>query len=250
MRNKIAFIVAVCVFLTGCQITENIYLQEDGSGKITYDIDASELMALAGDKLRETGKDNIDSTMTFKQLFDEKKVSIAKMTAEDQQKLKKFEDVTMRMKMSAEQQAFNISLLKDFKNVFELQDMTEAMKAMQSLDKKNMVSDPSNPLAAMMGPGGNTELKYAYDGKVFRRTLRIIDPKIQAQAKDTTGMMRMMFAGSTYTIKYHFPKKVKSVSNPDALFSADRKTVTIPYPLAVYLEQPDKMSFEVVLDKK
>jgi hypothetical protein len=150
--------------------------------------------------------------------------------------------------MDATQKTFKMSLLSDFKNVTKLQDMSEAMKAIQSLDKKT--TDPSNPLASMMDSGNNTDLKYAYDGKVFKRTLKIIDPKIQEQTKDTTGMMKMMFAGSKYTLKYHFPRKVKSVSNPDALFSDDRKTITIPYSLVEYLEQPDKMSFEAVLDKK
>lgn len=240
----------LAVFFTGCQITENIYLQEDGSGKIVYDIDASGLMALAGDKLGESGRDNIDSTMTFKQLFEEKKDSIAQMSAEQQAQLKKFEDVSMRMQINAAQKQFNLSMLKDFKKTSELQDMMDAMKVLQSLDKKTAMADADNPLASMMDSGGNTELSYAYDGKVFKRTLKVIDPKLQEMAKDTTGMLQMMFGGSNYTIKYHFPRRVKSVSNPDALYSEDRKTVTIPYSLVDYLEQPDKMSFEVVLDKK
>jgi len=236
------------VFFTSCQITENIYLQEDGSGKIVYDIDASELMALAGDKMGEAGKENIDSTMTFKQLFEDRKDSIAKLTLEEQQRLMKFEDVSMHMQMNSAQKTFKISLLKDFKKTADLQDMMEAMKAMQSLDKK--VDDANNPFGSMMKSGNNTDLKYAYDGKVFKRTMKVIDPKIQEQSKDTTGMVKMMFSTSKYTLKYHFSKKVKSVSNPNAVLSDDKKTVTIPYSLVEYMEQPEKMSFEVVLDKK
>ena len=71
-----------------------------------------------------------------------------------------------------------------------------------------------------------------------------------AAAKDTTGMTQMMFAGSNYTLKYHFPRKVKSVSHPGAMFSDDRKTVTVQYPFTEYLENPDKLNLEVVLEKK
>lgn len=243
------FIVLASMSFTSCQITENIYLKEDGSGKITYDIDASELMSMMGDKIGETGMgDNVDSTFTFRQLFEEKKDSIGKLPLAEQQRLKKFENMSVSMKMSAKDKLFKMSLFTDFNKTSELQDMMEGMKSLQSLEKKP--GDPDNPFGNMMASGNNTELKYSYDGKIFKRDLRIIDPKLQEQTKDSTGMMKMMFAGSQYIMKYHFPKKVKSVSNPNALYSDDRKTVTIPFSLADYMETPEKMSFEVVLDKK
>jgi hypothetical protein len=34
------------------------------------------------------------------------------------------------------------------------------------------------------------------------------------------------------------------------MFSEDRKTVTIQYPFTEYLENPDKLNLEVVLEKK
>ena len=247
IRNYLIMFVSAIAF-TSCQITENIYLQEDGSGQIVYDIDASELMALAGDQLGEMGKKNIDSTMTFKQLFEEKKDSIAKMPLEEQQRLKKFEDVSMHMQMNAAQKVFKISLLNNFKKAAELQDMMQAMKVMKSLDNKAAQAD--NPLGSMMDSGANTDLKYSFDGKTFRRSLKITDPKLNEKSKDSTGMVKMTFSGSKYILKYHFPKKVKSVSNPNALFSDDRRTITIPYSLVDYMEQPETMSFEVILDKK
>ncbi|HMI08268.1 MAG TPA: hypothetical protein VK528_12020 [Flavobacterium sp.] len=234
--------------LTSCQITENIYLEEDGSGKIAFDVDASELMGIAGDKVAETGQmQDIDSTFTFKQIFEQKKDSIAKLPAAEQARLKKLEDLSVNMKMNAASKEFRMSVFRDFKKATDLQDMMEAMKSIKDLEKAP--STPENPFGNMMNGSSNTDLKYSFDGKTFKRTAKIIDPKLQEQLKDSTGMMKMMFAGSNYTMKYHFPRKVKSVSNPNALFSADRKTVTIPYSLSEYIEQPDKMSVEVILEK-
>ena len=253
MKNRIfhrAFVIILAsICFVSCQITENIYLQEDGSGKISYDVDASELMSMMGDKLGEAGMgDRVDSTMTFKQLFAEKKDSIAQLPKAEQDRLKKLEDLSINMKINSAEKIFKMSLLGDFKKPADLQDMSEAMKSLQALDKKT--PDASNPLSGMMQSSGNTDLKYSFDGKVFKRNLKIIDPKLQQQTQDSTGMMKMMFAGSQYIMKYHFPKKVKSVSNPNALYSEDRKTVTIPFSLIDYMESPEKMSFEVVLDKK
>lgn len=237
------------MFLTSCQITENIYLQEDGSGKIAFDVDASGMMEIAGSALAESGKaTEMDSTFTFRQLFEERKDSIAKLPQAEQQRLKRMENMSVNMKMSAKSKEFKISLLTDFKKADELQDMMQGMKSIKDLERAP--AETQNPLSGFMDGASNTDLKYSFDGKTFKRTLKIIDEKKQLQAKDTTGMVAMMFGSSGYTIKYHFPRKVKSVTNPNALYSEDRKTITIQYPLSEYLEQPEKMSFDVVLDRK
>jgi hypothetical protein len=46
-------------------------------------------------------------------------------------------------------------------------------------------------------------------------------------------------------IKYHFAKPVKKVSNSSALFSENRKTVTLQYPFAEYMGNPEKLNLEV-----
>jgi len=56
----------------------------------------------------------------------------------------------------------------------------------------------------------------------------------------------MIFESSKYIIKYHFPKEVKSVSNKQAMFSEDRKTITIEFPFNEYMKEPEKTNFEVV----
>lgn len=244
------FVMAILVSLlfTSCQITENVYLEEDGSGKIAFDVDASGLMEIVGGQLGEAGNKNVDSTFTFKQLFHEKKDSISKLPQAEQDRLKKLENMSVNMKMNPVAQEFKLSLFSNFKKADELQDMMEALKSMKDFEKK--AEESANSFEDMMQTNGNVSLKYAYDGKTFKRMVKIIDPKLQEQRRDTTGIMKMMFASSQYTIKYHFPRKVKSVSDPKALFSEDRKTVTIPYALSDYIAKPEVISFEVVLDKK
>lgn len=65
------------VTLTSCTFTENIYVNDNGAGKFSVDMDGSSLMAMAGDQIGDQmgadAKKNIDSTFTFKQLLEEKK---------------------------------------------------------------------------------------------------------------------------------------------------------------------------------
>lgn len=236
--------------LTSCTLTENIYVNDNGTGKFSLDMDGSSLMAMAGDQLGDQMggdlKKNIDSTFTFKQLFEEKKDSIAKLSPEAQKELKKLENFVVNTKMNAENKVFLMTLSTDFKNVNELQDALQALSTLQKLESSG---NPSAPFSGGLGDN-NSKLSYTYDGKKFTRKAVIDKQKLAAKAKDSSAeMSKMVFASSNYIIKYHFPKRIKKVSNPSALFSEDRKTITIQYPFTDYMENPDKLNFEVEFEK-
>jgi hypothetical protein len=234
---------------TSCTFTENITINDNGTGKFSVDMDGSALMAMAGDQIGSQmgadAKKNIDSTFTFKQLFEEKKDSIAKLSPESQKELKKLENFVVNTKMSAEKNEFLMSLSTDFKNVNEMQDILQTLSTFQKLEQGSGAATPFGN-----GFGNNSKLNYTYDGKKFSRKAVIDQQKLAEKAKDTAAdMSKMMFASSNYIVKYHFPKKIKKVSNPNALFSEDRKTITIQYPFTDYMENPDKLNFEVEFEK-
>ncbi len=58
----------------------------------------------------------------------------------------------------------------------------------------------------------------------------------------------MFYQQSNFKVVYQFPRAVKKISAESALFSADRKTVTIEYPLKDYMESPDTLNFDVELE--
>ena len=132
-----------------------------------------------------------------------------------------------------------------FKTVNDLGGLMESMSAMKDLKGK---PDKNSNLAAMMSGMNNAQLSFNYDGKNFSRKAVVDKNTINKIAADSTGMAKMIFASSKYTLKYHFPKAVKSVSNSDALFSADRKTITVEYPFTDYSENPEKLDLNVVFE--
>lgn len=242
-----SFLIAV---LTSCTFTENITINDNGTGNFAVDMDGSALMEMAGDQIgNQMGADakkDIDSTFTFKQLFADKKDSIAKMSPEAQQEIKKLENFVVHTKMSAEKKQFLMTFTTDFKNVNELQDILQTASTLQKLEGGAAAASP-------MGSGfgnNNSKLSYTYDGKKFIRKATIDQQKLKEVKKDSAAAMsKMMFASSNYVIKYHFPKKIKKVSNPNALFSDDRKSITIQYTFTDYMENPDKLNFEVEFEK-
>ena len=231
------------VFTTSCSFTENITINENGTGSMTFDMDASELMAMAGDEIAKSGEKRVDSTMSFKDLFAEKKDSIAKLPLEEQERLKKLENFSMRMLMDPETQEFKFSLLSDFKKVEEMGDMMDSFNKANPMNSKKLEGAPELGFDKYQ-----TQSRYTYSDKKFTKTVsrkeNLPDPK-EGESEDSMEMIRAMLESSTYTVNYKFPKKVKKVSNKDAIISADKKTVTVIYPFTDYIDKPDAMSVEV-----
>ena len=241
-------LLTLIILTTSCNFTENITLNEDGSGEFSVEIDGSGLMAMAGDKIGEKmsqskNAKSIDSTFSFKELFEQKKDSIAKLSQEEQEALKKMENFVMHMKMNAEKKELLISMNTPFQKVSELQDMMSSMKTMKDLKAKSSKKEIASPIGD--GLDNNAKLNFSYNGKSFTRTAVIDKEALKNVKKDSLGMSKMMFASSKYTLKYHFHKPVKTVSNPDAMYSADRKTVTIQYPFSDYMDNPEKMNLTI-----
>ena len=246
-KVRVFLVLCVSVIATSCNFTENINLNSDGSGKISFDVDASAIMEMGGEEMIGKGKSEvIDSTFTFKELLAQKKDSIAKLPAAEQAKLKKMENFAVNMKINESEKTFFFSLFSDFKSTMDLVDMMTVMKSIDELKSKGKGSQ--SPISKM--EDGNTELRFSFNGKKFSRTVKVKDAVLQKQIVDSLGSIRPMLAAFNYTVKYHFPKKIKSVSAKNALFSEDRKTVTIQFPFLDYVEKPESMSFDVFLENK
>ncbi len=245
----IVFVISIS--LTSCQFSENIYINDDGSGKMEFSFDGSQLMQMGGDKISETQEEAIDSTFSFKELFDAKRDSISQLSEEDQLKLKNLEPFSMHMVMNPKTSEMKFDMFTDFKEVNELQDMFKAMNSFGDLEKgkksAQTPNSPANPFSAL-GQQGATELDYNYDGKTFKRVAKIIDKEAYKKVTDSLGEMAVMFGSSLYKLNYHFPKPIKSVSNEKAMFSSDRKSFTVEFGFMEYISNPEALNLEVVLE--
>lgn len=247
--NRFFTLFCLVIFTTifSCQFSENIYINTDGSGKMEFTFDGSQLMQMAGDKISESQEKAIDSTFSFKELFSTMRDSISKLSEEEQQKLKSLEPFNMHMVMDPKTSKMQFNMFTDFSKVSELQDMFKAMKSFGDMKGKEQANNANNPFSSF-GGDGSTSLDYNYDGKTFIRTAKIIDKEAYKLVTDSLGQMAMMFGSSTYKLNYHFPKRIKSVSNQTALFSDDRKSFTVEFGFMDYMTNPEALNLEVVLE--
>lgn len=261
---KLLALLAFVFLLTSCSITEKMIINEDGSGKFSYEIDGSKMMSMMGSAFKEetTKKEKkkgkkesdikkaIDSTFTFKELFADKQDSIAKLPLAEQEKIKKMEKFSMHMQIDQEKGLMKYDMFTDFSSIKELEDVMSPVETMKNIS-------PTGQQAGGMGMAPNaledkSSTSYFYDGKTFKKIVSEKNTKEDEEDEETSEenarveeSMEMFYAQSSFKVVYEFPKPVKKVSIENALYSEDRKTITIEYPLKDYMENPTSLNFEI-----
>lgn len=259
-------------------ITESLLINDNGSGKFSYDIDASPVMEMVGNSFsneseKKTSKrkskkgtsrqsKTIDSIYTFKELFANKKDSIAALPAEEQERIKKLEHFSVRMIVNEETNQMKYSLFSDFKTIEELKNMTSPLTTLKSSGVA-----PAQAGAAMTQKEAqeNSVTSYDYNGRIFKRVVaelelsektfdtiksaesNLSEEELEAQkvAEGLTEAMKELMGKSSYKVVYTFEKKIKTISVPNAVLSEDKKTVTINYLFEDYMKKPKSLDLEI-----
>ncbi|MDC6365718.1 MULTISPECIES: hypothetical protein [Flavobacteriaceae] len=244
MRKIQILVAAFAIALTSsCNFTEEIFLEENGSGKLSINFDGSELMEMAGEEMMKTEEKAVDSLISFKDLLEEKKDSIAQLPPEEQAKLKRLEPFNMHMVMNPEEKVMKFDLFSDFKEITEVNDAFNAFQGASLLGPNTGQQQPS------VGSGESTsEVTYSFKKNTFTRTAKILDEEMFQQSLDSMQGAEMFLSGSTYTLKYHFPRKVKSANVEGATFSADGKTMFYEVGFLELMKDPSVLDLEVELE--
>lgn len=270
---RLLFALLLTLAMTSCTITEKMIINDNGSGKFAYDIDGTKMMSMMGSAFKGDDKEDIkkdkketvnrknkkvvDSTFTFKEMFASKQDSISKLSPEEQAKIKKMERFSVRTIIDEEKGIMNYSMFTDFNSISELQDVMSPVESMKSISPTGQKSGGMG-----MAPDAledNSSTSFFYDGKTFKKTVAKIEKKKEftedveeGSEDDVANKMKesldMFYDQSNFKVVYQFPKAVKKISIENALYSEDRKTITIEYPLKDYMENPDKLNFEVTFE--
>ena len=236
-------IVFITVLFVACNFTEEIHFNEDGTGKMNIGFDGSEMLQMLPSTDSTELEEVIDSTLVFKDLLRYKKDSIAQLSSEQQAQLKKLEPFSLHMLVNAEEGIMNFDMFTDFKDVSEINDAFNAFQSASSIGPaaggKPMPKNSANEA---------TEVSYSFKKNKFKRSAAIVDQDLFKQSIDSLSSAEMFLSGSTYTFKYHFPKRVKSTNVEDATFSMDGKTMIYEVGFMEMLKDPESILIEVELE--
>lgn len=243
IKNILLFLVSIT--LISCVFTEELHIKKNGSGSYAFKMDMSKMMVA----MNEMGSENdsikkepekIDSVMYFKDILEEKKDSVAKLSKEEQEILKSLEDLKIHLKMDEEKNEMSMDFLFDFNNLNELKNMNDRVQKAQAMsDKKQQKSNFQS----------NTNVEYSYNKKTFTRkvTLKDLSKEELEEYEKNIKQASSMFDETVYRIVYHFENKIKSVSVEGAKISDDRKTLTIEMPMDTIMKNPFMLDFKVKL---
>lgn len=226
----------------------------------------SKVMSVLGNEMGGMGSvtkgksKDIDTTFTMASVYEAKKDSIAKLSKEQQEKIKKMEKFTCHMVMNEKDGTCFFDMYADFKNITEFQEMISPVNAMSD------VNSIGNKQVQGMTPKNDGVTHYRFDGKKFSKKVTVKSKeeikKDYAKGLEKEGMgkeeadamssqmaqsMEMIYQESDYIVEVGFPKKVKKVSIPNAKISEDGKKVLITYPMKEYMESKN-LDFEVELE--
>ncbi|MFX0558552.1 hypothetical protein ACOCEA_17250 [Maribacter sp. CXY002] len=245
MKNtKVLLAIVIAILFVACNFTEEIYFKTDGSGKLNIGFDGSEMMQMIPETDSIVSEGVIDSTLVFKDFLREKKDSIAKLPLEEQANLEKLEPFSLHMQVDATNGIMNFEM---FTNFMEVSEVNDAFNTFQNASTMG----PAASGKPMAKNGGNeaTQVDYTFTGNTFSRKTVIKDQKLFQKSIDSLQSAEMFLSGSTYTFRYHFPKKVKFTNVDEATFSMDGKTMIYEVNFLEMMKDPESIHIEVELEQ-
>lgn len=254
--NKFKLVLAAffAICFTACiQIDEEVDLKEDGSGSMRVRSDMGKMFEMlkgfaSEDDLKKDGMEKVmDTTIMMKDIVDTSK----NLTAENKALLR---NGVLNLKMNMQENLFKMDMNYPFKN------MSDANKLYAAMNKGGMMNNVMKGISPGAGAGTNQggdsnsgldQIGNMYDVKLangeYSRTLNKVrydsvmnDPKMQ----ESKGMMGMM-GDMSMNLTVKLPRPAKSVSNPKAMLSVDKKTVILKNDILQALDSPKNM--EIVI---
>jgi hypothetical protein len=253
--KKITYLLAALLLsflMTGCVILEETRFNEDGTMSYSMQVDGSQFMqfiAAVPDADSENEIEKIDTLIVISELYDEYADSIAALPIEQQKVLQALKPFKVKMNANQAEGEYIFRLFGDFANFEAMKTaMTHIDSLRKYIPKDSTANGEMNMLPRSASPFSFGDSQMEWDGKTFRLTMQPTPDSLDTENSQATADMMMLMQGD-YKRIYTFPRRVKSVSNPEATFSADGKTVTIMMKLQTMLKTPEEASVVIELEE-
>lgn len=231
------------LLVASCQVTETLHLNEDGSGDLEVIMlrDEQSYMQLAKE---EYSKEDVyrDTLFYFKDYYKKYAETFDRTGKEDQDVYYKYAAVKVHKKQSSYEKEFKTTISQNFKEVSDLVDLYKA---------ENYADDIKFNYS-LAAEEYYYKVSYDYDGNRFNRNVKIIDSSHFKTQVAYIENLKTYYKGykltQSFVLDYHFPRKIKSVSNALDKISTDEKSLKIEFLLTDCLQNPEITNLEVNLE--
>ncbi|MEZ7506625.1 hypothetical protein [Flavobacterium sp. Arc2] len=240
---KYAFFLLILISFTSCEVTETLNINPDNSGTIVYESHRNENSYMQIVK-EEYSKETIfqDTTYVFQDYINKYNSNFIKYTAAEQELFNKFKEVKVHLKKSAFDKEFRTTISQDFKKIEDIADLSKT---------ENYISDIVHNYA-LTAEEHYYNIRFTLNGDKFNRIVTITDEAIYKTEKEKIGNYKTRLVNfkleQSYVMKYHFPRKIKTVSNSSAIIGNDKKSLELQFNIIDFLQNPASTNLEVTLE--
>lgn len=280
MIKKIFTFLLIILFITSCSISEEVSVSETGEIEYVQKIDMPQMAAVMNsadldNKIEMNQISNTENTFfNFLQMIDKLGKKESKKVSNKfqlyQSELSKIDFMKFRLDL---RDKFTVEIINRSKSVEEyntrsvlIENTFKEINLKDSLRieadkiaklskkkkrKKNKVEEAAifseNPFSLSTG------FDYSFDGEKFSKKIDVkrflAENNLSGYDSEEDKQLALnMIKQIKYKYKYTFPKKIKSLSIQDAMFTSNGKSFVVEYSLYDVLNNPEILNFEVVLE--
>ena len=240
---KIYISLVLILFLNSCQVTETIHLNQNGTGKIEIWKLREEqgYMQLMGE---EYSTEDIfrDTTYVFEDVIKKHSETFARLSAFEKAIFQKFNSVQVNVRKSSFEKEFRTTITQDFTKIEQVAD----------LYKTEEYADDIINNYALVAEEHYYTVNFTFDGRTFKRIVKITDEVELKKQQQEIERLKIRFSKfkvvQNFELKYQFSQKIKSITNPNAKISEDRKSMQLQFLITDCLMNPETTNLEVVLE--
>ena len=252
---KLFFVALSCAFFVSClEINEQVEIKDNGSGQLSSSMDLSQLIdmmqAMGGEEFEKKKDEKLDSVIYLKDIVDTAK----NLTAEQKRLMR---DGKVRVQMNMAEKLFKLEMQYPFSSLETLQKLHSAMSdggiGFGSIMKDAMGEKDKTDESGVNSDGPDmNKLMGIFDYNISNGLIKkTVNPEKLKAMMDDPKMAEMkqgaeMGIEVLYNVTYNLPRPVKSVSNPKAKISDDKKSVNLRMNLMEIFTKPEDFAFTIV----
>lgn len=244
IMKQLSILLLGLFLLTSCEITEKVYIDQQGNVSYSSHMDLTQLMDMVPkDEMNEVDYP-IDSIFTVDGIAKSKTEFSKGFEGDDEREIMK--NFKIHVKLDDDESFMNLIL--DKKNLNEFNSFMANLKSdIETINAKRIKQNETLPDSAQLDlvdiPIFSMP-KLSYHKKSFKRTgliKSITESTKSEQMEGMEGLKNMI----KFKLEYHFDRPIKSVSDKSAKLSPDAKTVYIEKPMSEAADDPEAFDFEV-----
>jgi hypothetical protein len=244
------FIIILFCFTSCVDIEEHYDFKLDGSCNVVYGFDmgraVSVLMNLMTDSVKATAQFGMikDTTLNFYSALPD--TTQRKMTPEEVTMAKSSD---LAVKMDLKKNIMKVSINHRAKNAADLQYYLQHISKISMGNQLNKVAKNNKQVSgfdAQQLVAGQDYYSYEVTSHKFYRVIdKVKFKEFLKKTASTFAMAKAMLIDMPYKVVLNFAKPVKSVNNPKAILSADRKRVTLITSMDDVIKNPAVMNLKI-----